>query len=61
VKPKEAQHMKRHKTRKMTIGVQAETLRHLSVADLRKAVAGVDCDTTSVTTEARRPQSEVGC
>lgn len=53
--------MKRHKTRKMTIGVQAETLRHLSVADLRKAVAGVDCDTTSVTTEARRPQSEVGC
>lgn len=53
--------MKKHKTGKMTIGVQAETLRYLSVADLRKAVAGVACDTTSVTTEARKPQSEVSC
>lgn len=53
--------MKKHKTGKMTIGVQAETLRHLSVADLRKAVAGVECDTTSVTTEARRPQSGAAC
>lgn len=53
--------MKKHKTGKMTIGVQAETLRHLSVADLRKAVGGGACDTTSVTTEARRAPSEVAC
>jgi hypothetical protein len=49
---------------KAPLELGAETIRHLSVADLRQAVAG--CDTTSVTTErprvaTDRTQSNVNC
>jgi len=55
--------MKNHKSRKI-VKARAEILRNLSAAEISQAVAGINCDTTSVTTEfpgARGTASEVTC